>query len=40
MSGSTGAGNEVIMLLMGRDKQGDQCVSTIVEQKGLRGELA
>ena len=28
------------MLLMGRDKQADQCVSTIVEQKGLRGELA
>ena len=35
MSGSTGAGNEVIMLLMGRDKQADQCVSTIAEQKGL-----
>lgn len=34
MSGSTRAGNEVIMLLMGRDKQADQCVSTIVEQEG------
>lgn len=28
-------GNEVIMLLMGRDKQADQCVSTIAEQEGL-----
>lgn len=26
LSGSTGTGNEVIMLLMGRDKQADQCV--------------
>lgn len=30
------AGNEVIMLLMGRDKQADQCVSTIAEQAGLQ----
>lgn len=34
LSGSTGAGNKVIMLLMGRDKQADQCVSTIVGQEG------
>lgn len=40
LSGSTGAGNEVLMLLMGRDKRADQCVSTIVEQKGLERELA
>lgn len=29
-----GAGNKVIMLLMGRDKRVDQCVSTIVGQEG------
>lgn len=28
-----GAGNEVIMLLMGRDKQADQCMSTIAGQE-------
>ena len=33
MLGSTGAGNEVIMLLMGRDKQADQRVSTIAGQE-------
>lgn len=36
MSGSTGAGNEVIMLLMGRDKQEDQCVSTIAQAAKAR----
>lgn len=33
LSGSTGAGNEVIMLLMGRDKRRDQGMSTIAEQQ-------
>ena len=37
MSASTGAGNEVIMLLMGRDKQADQCVSTIARQERPEG---
>lgn len=31
--GSTGAGNEVLMLLMGRDKQSDQSMSTIAGQQ-------
>lgn len=31
LSGSTGAGNEVLMLLMGKDKQSDQSMSTIAE---------
>lgn len=37
LSGSTRAGNEVIMLLMGRDKQADQRVSTIEELEARKG---
>lgn len=37
MSGSMEAGNEVIMLLMGRDKRADQCVSTIAGQERPEG---
>jgi hypothetical protein len=33
LSGSTGAGNEVLMLLMGKDKQSDQSMSTIARQQ-------
>lgn len=36
LSGSTGAGNEVLMLLMGRDKRSDQSMSTIAEQQRAR----
>lgn len=33
LSGSSGAGNEVLMPLMGRDKQWDQSMSTIAGQR-------
>lgn len=36
LSGSTGAGNEVLILLMGRDKQSDQSMSTIAGQQRAR----
>lgn len=36
LSGSSGAGYEVLMPLMGRDKQWDQSMSTIAEQQRAR----
>lgn len=36
LSGSSGAGYEVLMPLMGRDKQGDQSVSTMAGQQRAR----
>lgn len=40
LSGSTGAGNEVLMLLMGKAKQSDQSMSTIAEQQRAWGSVA